>query len=90
MIVTVHTLSGGTITDHFKGGREMLPKDPHMLASFLNLKLRDFYPSLDALCDASYDVVGVFTQPDRPAGRGKKLTACPVKVILILPVFTKP
>ena len=34
-----------------KGGKEMLPKDPHMLASFLNLKLRDFYPSLDALCD---------------------------------------
>ena len=29
----------------------MLPKDPHMLASFLNLKLRDFYPSLDVLCD---------------------------------------
>lgn len=36
-------------------------------------------PSLDALCDAGYDVVGVFTQPDRPAGRGNKLTACPVK-----------
>ena len=36
-------------------------------------------PSLDALCDAGYDVVGVFTQPDRPAGRGKKLTAYPVK-----------
>ena len=36
-------------------------------------------PSLDALCDAGYDVVGAFTQPDRPAGRGKKLTACPVK-----------
>ena len=29
----------------------MLPKDPHMLVSFLNLKLRDFYPSLDALCE---------------------------------------
>jgi RimJ/RimL family protein N-acetyltransferase len=29
----------------------MLPKDPHMLASFLNTKLRDFYPSLDALCE---------------------------------------
>ena len=29
----------------------MLPKDPHMLASFLNMKLRDFYPSLDALCE---------------------------------------
>lgn len=36
-------------------------------------------PSLDALLDAGYQVVGVFTQPDRPAGRGKKLTACPVK-----------
>lgn len=36
-------------------------------------------PSLNALCDAGYDVVGVFTQPDRPAGRGNKLTACPVK-----------
>ena len=36
-------------------------------------------PSLIALIDAGYDVVGVFTQPDRPAGRGKKLTACPVK-----------
>ena len=36
-------------------------------------------PSLNALCDAGFDVVGVFTQPDRPAGRGNKLTACPVK-----------
>jgi hypothetical protein len=29
----------------------MLPKDPVMLLSFVNLKLRDFYGSLDALCD---------------------------------------
>lgn len=29
----------------------MLPKDPVMLLSFLNLKLRDFYPGLDALCE---------------------------------------
>ena len=36
-------------------------------------------PSLEALHRAGFDVVGVFTQPDRPAGRGKKLTACPVK-----------
>lgn len=36
-------------------------------------------PSLDALCDAGYEVVGVITQPDRPAGRGNRLTACPVK-----------
>lgn len=33
------------------GGAEMIPKDPVMLLSFLNLKLRDFYGSLDALCD---------------------------------------
>ena len=27
-----------------------LPKDPMMLVSLINMKLRDFYPSLDALC----------------------------------------
>lgn len=27
-----------------------LPKDPMMLFSPINMKLRDFYPSLDALC----------------------------------------
>lgn len=29
----------------------MIPKDPVMLLSFLNLKLRDFYKSLDDLCE---------------------------------------
>lgn len=29
----------------------MLPNDPVMLLSFINLKLRDFYPSLHALCE---------------------------------------
>lgn len=29
----------------------MIPSDPVMLLSFINLKLRDFYGSLDALCD---------------------------------------
>ena len=29
----------------------MIPKDPAMLLSFVNLKLRDFYDSFDALCD---------------------------------------
>ena len=29
----------------------MIPSDPVMLLSFLNLKLRDYYTSLDALCD---------------------------------------
>ena len=28
-----------------------LPKDPMMLFSVVNMKLRDVYPSLDALCD---------------------------------------
>lgn len=29
---------------------EQLPKDPIMLYSVINTKLRDFYPSLEALC----------------------------------------
>lgn len=29
----------------------MIPSDPVMLTSYLNLKLRDQYSSLDALCD---------------------------------------
>ncbi|MBQ5643408.1 MAG: DUF4250 domain-containing protein [Bacteroidaceae bacterium] len=28
-----------------------LPRDPFMLMSLINMKLRDYYPSLDALCD---------------------------------------
>ena len=28
-----------------------LPKDPYILLSIINMKLRDFYSSLDALCD---------------------------------------
>jgi len=28
-----------------------LPRDPVMLLSVVNMKLRDQYPSLDALCD---------------------------------------
>lgn len=28
-----------------------LPHDPIMLLSFINMKLRDFYPDLDSLCD---------------------------------------
>ena len=36
-------------------------------------------PSLRALIDHGYDVAGVFTQPDRPRGRGKKLQPSPIK-----------
>lgn len=34
-----------------EGEQNMVPKDPVMLLSFVNLKLRDFYGSLDALCE---------------------------------------
>ncbi len=46
-------------------------------------------PVLQALAE-NYQVVGVVTQPDRPAGRGQRLTPPPVKVLaeqLGLPVF---
>lgn len=45
---------------------------------------------LDALIGAKQQVVGVFTQPDRPAGRGNRLTPSPVKQLAErhgLPVF---
>ncbi len=47
-------------------------------------------PSLKALCDNGYEVVGVFTQPDRPKGRGNKVIASPVKQLAVergIPVF---
>jgi methionyl-tRNA formyltransferase len=36
---------------------------------------------LSALIESEHEVIAVYTQPDRPAGRGKKLTASPVKVL---------
>ncbi|HID4048021.1 TPA: methionyl-tRNA formyltransferase [Pluralibacter gergoviae] len=45
---------------------------------------------LDALLSSGHQIVGVFTQPDRPAGRGKKLMPSPVKALAEekgLPVF---
>ncbi len=50
-------------------------------------------PSLRALLSAEYDVRAVITQPDRPAGRGLRLTAPPVKVLAQeagIPVFQPP
>lgn len=29
----------------------MIPKDPVMLLSYVNLKLRDYYESLEAMCE---------------------------------------
>lgn len=47
-------------------------------------------PCLQALLDAGYPVTGVFTQPDKPKGRGYRLTPPPVKELALthnLPVF---
>jgi len=38
---------------------------------------------LQALIDGDYDLVAVLTQPDRPAGRGKRLRASPVKQLAL-------
>lgn len=38
-------------------------------------------PALAALINAGHEIVMVLTQPDRPAGRGMKLKASPVKVL---------
>ena len=45
---------------------------------------------LQALLDSPHEVIAVYTQPDRPAGRGRKLTASPVKELALqhnLPVY---
>ena len=39
--------------------------------------------ALAALHVAGHDIVGVFTQPDRPAGRGMKLQASAVKQLAL-------
>ena len=36
-------------------------------------------PPLEALAGAGHDIVGVFTQPDKPRGRSMKLIPSPVK-----------
>lgn len=47
-------------------------------------------PALTALIEAGHSIALVVTQPDKPAGRGKKLAASPVKEFAVsrdLPVF---
>src|SRR5215213_8625803 len=47
-------------------------------------------PSLQVLIDGGDPVVGVFTQPDQPSGRGMAMHAPPVKVLAAsrgIPVF---
>jgi len=40
-------------------------------------------PALQALFDSHHEVVAVYTQPDRPAGRGRRTCASPVKKLAI-------
>ncbi len=50
-------------------------------------------PSLEAVTSSGHDIAAVYTQPDRPAGRGRKLTASPVKQAALahgLTVFQPP
>ena len=45
---------------------------------------------LRSLINSKHSLIGVYTQPDRPAGRGKKLTASPVKKLALeaqLPLY---
>ena len=47
-------------------------------------------PTLERLLGSSHDVAGVVTQPDRPRGRGQRVSASPVKTVAAaneLPVF---
>ncbi len=47
-------------------------------------------PPLEALLAGSYDVCAIYTQPDRPSGRGRKLTESPIKALALsrgIPVY---
>ena len=47
-------------------------------------------PSLEMLIASGHDVCAVYTQPDRPAGRGRHLQPSPVKVVALaagIPVY---
>jgi len=47
-------------------------------------------PALQRLIESEHDIVGVFTQPDKPVGRGRRLAPPPVKTLATqhgLPVF---
>ena len=62
-----------------------------MLRRIVFMGTPDFaVPALTALHDAGHTVIAVFTQPDRPAGRGRRLTPPPVKLAALelgLPVW---
>ncbi len=50
-------------------------------------------PVLDALTRTNHQIVGVYTRPDQPAGRGRALRASPIKRLAekrALPIFQPP
>ena len=40
-------------------------------------------PALDALIKSEHEIVGVFAQPDEPAGRGRSVVSPPVKKLAL-------
>ena len=47
-------------------------------------------PSLQALLHSTHKICAIYTQPDRPAGRGRKLLMSPVKKLALenkLPIY---
>ena len=47
-------------------------------------------PTLRMLLDSAHEVCAVYTQPDRPSGRGRKLKTGPVKALALqanIPVY---
>ncbi len=55
-----------------------------MSAKIIFMGTPDFaVPSVTALIESDYDLVGVVTQPDRPQGRGKKVSLSPVKAVAV-------
>ncbi len=53
--------------------------NPHLTRTIFMGTPEFAVPSLAALIDAGYDLIGVYTRPDQPAGRGQKLAESPVK-----------
>ena len=40
-------------------------------------------PALQMLLDSEHEIIGVYTQPDRPSGRGRKLKPSPIKTLAL-------
>jgi methionyl-tRNA formyltransferase len=72
---------------HFRGVKGVFDITGKIVQKYYSMNLKlvfmgtpDFaVPCLKALLDGQYDIVAVYTQPDRRAGRGQKLVAPPVK-----------